>query len=312
MQTIKEPRKNISLIWRRPAPTQTVYRPMKYLLKAQVADGTLLYNVVTSEMILLDSNEDKVFESLPAMYTPEMDELIARHYLVKEDFEENKSVQQLRALLKKLNPSTRINGFTILPTTECNARCYYCFESDHKHCTMTKQIVSDVIDYIARMSKNEPIEIGWFGGEPLVGNKQISEICEGLKEKGIRYKSSMVSNAYLFDDNLIEKAKEDWHLNHVQITLDGTEEVYNATKAYINPKDNPYQRVIGNIKKLLEAGIAVNVRLNVSDKNISNLKDLINELTERFSGKKGFSCYSHAVYDDVGFEPLHYETAFVK
>ena len=77
MQTIKEPRKNISLIWRRPAPTQTVYRPMKYMLKAQVEDGTLLYNVVTSEMILLDSNEAEVFENLPAMYTPQMDELIA-------------------------------------------------------------------------------------------------------------------------------------------------------------------------------------------------------------------------------------------
>lgn len=307
MQTIKEPVKNISLIWRHQTPEKTVYRPMKYLLKAQAEDGTLLYNVVTSEMILLDSNEAKVFESLPAMYSPEMDELIARHYVVKEDFEERKSVQQLRALLKKLNPSKRVTGFTILPTTECNARCYYCFESDYKRCTMTKEIVSDVVDYIAKVCKGEPVEISWFGGEPLVGKKIISQICEGLKQKGIAFKSSMVSNAYLFDENLIKTAKEEWALSNVQITLDGTEAVYNETKAYVNPKDNPYKRVLKNIDDLLNGGISVSIRLNVSNKNIDDLKILIDELAERFSGRKGLGVYSHAVYEDVGFDPLNYD-----
>lgn len=306
MQTIKEPRKNISLIWRRQTPEQTVYRPMKYLLKAQIEDGTLLYNVVTSEMILLDNDEAKAYESLPAKYHPEMDELIARHFLVKEDFEEQKSVRQLRALLQKLNPSKRVNGFTILPTTECNARCYYCFESDHKRCTMTKEIVSDVIEYMARMCKSEPIEIGWFGGEPLVGHKIISQICEGLKQKGIKFKSNMVSNAYLFDKELIRKAKEEWHLYSIQITLDGTEAVYNETKAYVNPGENPYKRVLRNIEDLLEAGMAVNIRLNVSNKNIEDLNKLADELAVRFKGKNGFTCYSHAVYENVGFDPLNY------
>lgn len=306
MQTIKEPRKNISLIWRRPAPTQTVYRPMKYLLKARVEDGTLLYNVVTSEMILLDSKEAKVFESLPAMYAPEMDELIAGHYLVKEDFEEQKSVRELRALLRKLEPSKRITGFTILPTTECNARCFYCFESDHKRCTMTKEIVSDVVEYMAKMCKGEPVEIGWFGGEPLVGRNSIDLICDGLKQKGIKFKSSMVSNAYLFDENLVRIAKDEWNLRSIQITLDGTEEVYNKTKAYVNPKDNPYERVLKNIDDLLEAGIVVSIRMNVTNSNIEDLKDLVDILAIRFNGKKGFSCYAHAVYEAVGFEPLSY------
>lgn len=306
MQTIKESRKNISLIWRRPAPSQTIYRPLKYLIKATVEDGTLLYNVVTSEMILLDDKEAKVFEGLPAMYSPEMDELIARHYLVKEDFEEQKSVRELRALLRKLEPSQRIHGFTILPTTECNARCFYCFESDHKRCTMTKEIVSDVVEYMAKMCKGEPVEIGWFGGEPLVGKKCIAQICDGLKQKGIKFKSSMVSNAYLFDKELVQVAKEEWNLRSIQITLDGTEEVYNKTKAYINPKDNPYERVLQNIDDLLDAGIAVSVRMNVTDSNVDDLSNLIDILEVRFNGKKGFSCYAHAVYEDVGFEPLSY------
>lgn len=306
MKTIKESRKNISLIWRRPTPTQSVYRPMKYLLKAESEDGMLLYNVVTSEMVLLNDDEAKAFERLPAMYSPEMDELIAGHYLVKEEFEEEKSVLELRALLRKLDPSKRVHGFTILPTTECNARCFYCFESDHKRCTMTKEIISDVIEYIARMCKGEPVEISWFGGEPMVGKNCISQICDGLKQKEIKFKSSMVSNAYLFDADLIKKAKEEWNLRSIQITLDGTEEVYNKTKAYVNPKDNPYERVMKNIDDLLDAGIVVSVRMNVTNSNVEDLCDLIDILETRFGKKKGFSCYAHAVYEDVGFEPLSY------
>ncbi len=306
MKTIKEARKNIVLLWRPQKPSQKVYRTMRFLLQVDVDDGLLLYNVVTNEMVLLDEKERKAFESLPAAYNGVLDELIDRHYVVAEDFDESTSVRQLRGLLKKFDRPKSVKGFTILPTTECNARCYYCFESDHKRCTLTKEMADDVVEYIAKLCKGASVEIGWFGGEPLVGSKRISQICEGLKKKGIKYKSSMVSNAYLFDEQLIQIAKDKWNLTSIQITLDGTEKIYNETKAYINPKDNPYERVLKNIGGLLKSGIVVNVRLNVTDKNYDDLSQLIDELSDRFKGEKAFSCYSHAVYEGVGFKPLVY------
>ena len=308
MKTVKEARKNIVLLWKRPAPAEgVVYRPMKFLLRAEVEDGLLLYNVVTSEMVLLDEAERRAFESAPAPCSPDMEALIAGHYLVPEDFNENRSVEQLRALIKKVEPAKRVNGFTILPTTECNARCYYCFESDHPRCTMTNQIVADTVAYIADKCKGGPIQIEWFGGEPLVGVERISQICEGLQEKGIKYQSSMISNAYLFDESLVRTAKDEWHLGMVQITLDGTEKVYNETKAYILPGDNPYHRVLRNIDILLDQGISVSIRLNVTAKNAADLSDLVDELADRFGGKKGFGAYSHAVYENVGYDPISYD-----
>ena len=306
MKTIEEQKKNIALLWKQRKPEQAVYRPMKFLLKARVKDGLLLYNVVTSEMVLLDSGEAKYFDSSTAAYDRAMDELIARHFLVPEGFDENKSVQQLRSLIKKLEPSKRVSGFTILPTTECNARCYYCFESDHKRCTLTKKMADDVVEYIVDMCKGEPIQIEWFGGEPLVAHQRISQICASLKQREIKFQSSMVSNAYLFNDNLVRTARRDWNLSSIQITLDGTELIYNETKAYVSPQDNPYQRVLQNIGCLLENEIMVNIRLNVTDKNYDDLNYLIDELAERFGGKKGFTCYSHAVYEGMGYDPLTY------
>lgn len=307
MKTIKEPRKNIALLWRGSKSTQTVFRPMKFLIKAKSEDGTLLYNIVTSEMVLLNKNEERIFENAPAIYNAEMDELVSRHYLVPEEYDENKFVRELRGLIKKIQPIKRVNGFTILPTTDCNARCYYCFESDHKRCTMTEKMGADVVDYIEKECKGEPIEISWFGGEPLVAHKRITQICKGLRQKNIKFNSSMVSNAFLFDEKLAQTARDEWNLMSVQITLDGTEEIYNKAKAYINPKENPYLRVLKNIDILLTNKITVNVRLNVTDTNISDLYQLIDELVARFGDKSGFSCYSHAVYEDVGFTPLSYD-----
>ena len=307
MKTIKEARKNIALLWRPPTSLADTYRPMKFLLQTPVDDGLLLYNVVTSEMVLADGSEMDFFKDSTVKYSPDMDELIARHYLVPEGFDENKSVQQLRALLKKLEPSKRVHGFTILPTTECNARCFYCFESDHPRCTMTEQVAADTVAYIADKCKGEPIDITWFGGEPLIGAKRIAQICEGLSKREIQYRSTVVSNAYLFDEKLIQAAKDDWHVKLMQITLDGTEKVYNETKSYIQPKDNPYQHVLKNIEELLEHEIAVNIRLNVTAQNTADLSKLIDELDARFGGRKGLSAYAHAVYEDVGFDPLSYD-----
>ena len=313
MKTIQGARKNIALLWRSPIPSADTYRPMKFLLKAQIDEGLLIYSVVTSEMVLVEGAEMDFFNGSVLKYSPDMDGLIARHYLVPEGFDENKSVQQLRALLKKLEPPKRVKGFTILPTTECNARCFYCFESDHPRCTMTEQMAADTVAYIADKCKGEPVDITWFGGEPLMGAKRISQICEGLRHTCLissfcsSVKSSIVSNAYLFDESLIQTAKDDWHVNLVQITLDGTEKVYNETKAYIHPRDNPYQRVLQNIGKLLDHEIAVNIRLNVTAKNTEDLRILIDELGARFGGRKGFSGYAHAVYEDVGYDPLSYD-----
>lgn len=307
MQTIIEPRKNVMSLWRQAKPVQTKYRRMKYLLDAETDEGLLLYNVVTSCMVLLDPSEAELVKCLPAEYSPAMDRLIAEHFLVKDDYDESKLVLELRAVLRKLDVPDRVSGFTILPTTECNARCYYCFESDHPRCTMTDQIVDDTVAYIAKMSKGDPIEVTWFGGEPLVGTKQIDKICAGFRERGIEYRSSIVTNGYLFDESLVRTAKEDWHLSMAQITLDGTEKVYNEVKAYVHPKENPYRRVLRNIGILLDQKIAVNVRLNVTAKNAADLSNLVDEMADRFGGMKGFSAYSHAVYEGVGFDPISYD-----
>ena len=308
MKIIKEGRQDIIKIWGRASLKDTEYRLIRYHIRTDCEDGTLMLNTVTGELVLLDPEEAKMLEALPMAGTPELQELIAKRFLVPKDYDELKAVDQLRKLMRKLLRTPSITGYSILPTTACNARCFYCYESDMPHYTMTEEIANRSADYIADHCGSEnKVSLNWFGGEPTVGEKRIDQICDRLTEKGISFTSSMISNGYLFTPEMVSKAKAKWKLRNIQITLDGTEEIYNRTKAYVNVEGSPYQRVIRNIGLLLDADIRVSVRMNLDFHNAEDLSNLVKELAAYFGKKEKFSAYVHELFEDQGFTPVRHD-----
>lgn len=308
MRIIAKGREEIINFWKRPCSQDVSYRLMRYHVYEKSDEGDLLLNTVTGELILLDEVESVLLSSLPSTYRPEMDELIAHHFLVPELFDDARSIDQLRRILQKIRIRDSIKSFSILPTTTCNARCFYCYEAGFPRDTMTRETADRVVDFIELQHGNEKvIDLHWFGGEPTVGENIIDYICDRLVERGIEYRSRMISNGYLFSKEMARKAKEKWKLQNIQITLDGTEEIYNKTKAYINPERSPFLRVMDNIGFLLDEGIRVSVRMNLDFYNAEDLKGLICELASRFSQKKTFSAYVHELFEGQGFIPVSHE-----
>ena len=117
-----------------------------------------------------------------------------------------------------------------------------------------------------------------------------------------------MTNGYLFDEDMIERAKNLWHLWGLQICVDGTEESYNRIKAFAGAKDNPYQRVMHNIGLLLEKGIAVGLRMNYDVGNYVEFENVVNEAYERFGNHKLLTVVAHPVigeYKDMTGEIHH-------
>lgn len=191
--------------------------------------------------------------------------------------------------------------YTIFTTTDCNARCFYCYEMGRSRIPMSNETAHKAAAYIAAHCGGEKVHLHWFGGEPLFNKQVIDIICTDLTEKGIVYESMMISNGYLFDGATVEQAVSHWKLKSVQITLDGTEEIYNRSKAFIykNGK-SPYQVVLANIRRLLDAGVAVLIRLNMDEHNADNLMELADELHEQFGENKKLTVYSHVLYEFLG------------
>lgn len=288
MKAVVEPKKYIDQLWgKQQIKKGGVYRLLYYVLRMDYRGEVLLHNVVTGGLVVLDQEEAKLIDRLPLAYCPEMKSLVNEHYLVSEDYDEHQQVVHLREILRMLdkaqNPKNAITHYTILPTTACNARCYYCFEQGCESYTMTEHTAEEVIEYIAsKCGIEKRVRINWFGGEPTIAVSRIDQICEGLRAKGIDYQGEMTTNGYLFDEDMIQRAVSLWHLTFVMISVDGTEENYNKTKAFVGVKDNPYQRVMRNIGLLLEKKIHVNLRMNFDLDNYLDFKDLAFEIVERY------------------------------
>lgn len=280
-----------------------VYRPMYYVVEQSVDEGLLLYHTMTKTLLLLTPEEAEIYKAHPET----MPELIGLWFLVPQSHDDRLLSRQIRDVARMIEKKPgAITHYTIMTTTDCNARCFYCYEMGRPRIPMSKDTANHTADYIIGHSKGEKVSIKWFGGEPLYNKPVITLICNRLKESGINYQSTMVSNGFLFDNDTIKEAKVLWKLKKVQITLDGTERTYNRCKAYIYKDVNAYQRVIGNIHRLQDAGIHVSIRLNIDVHNAENMSELVDELHQEFSDPEGISVYLHALFEKVkGSTAIH-------
>lgn len=266
------------------------YRLIKYAIKVPVAEGIVLNNLLTKEVVLVAEGD---FEK-----SADRDELIKRRFLVPEDFDEKELYGQLKDVLSMAVRGKVSSGYTILTTTACNARCFYCYEAGRKTVTMSKETAQRAAEYIKENCVGNKVRLHWFGGEPLVNISAMDIICDYLAENGVEYKSIMTTNGYLFDLDTVKKAKEKWHLSFLQISIDGTAELYNKSKNYKNGDPNAYDRVMNNIETLLENGISVSIRLNVGHHNKDNLFELCDYIAERFGEYDNISVYAHQLFEN--------------
>ena len=287
---------------------ETKYRKLAFVRILRISDSIVAYNNLTKELVLLNNAEASVIESDEILPNEDISELIKRWFLVPLNAEDIKICEQLLEVAKLFNKKDYINNFIILTTTDCNARCFYCYEAGTKKVNMDEKTALDVANYIKRVSKNKPVVIRWFGGEPLYNYKAIDIICEQLKKYGISYTSMIVTNALLFNSDLISKARELWHLTFAQITLDGTEAIYNRTKNYIDCKSsNPFETVLTNINELINNEVTVKIRLNMDKHNSNDLFKLIDLLDDRFPERSHLKIYAHLLFEDFGFHKIKHQ-----
>lgn len=264
-------------------------RTQRYCTVLAVEEGYLLFNMLTREMLLLSENEWA--NCLENNYLKE------GRFVVGEKCEDREYADFGRWFLEtRQKKKEKLNSYTIFTTTDCNARCFYCFELGRSRMPMSKETAEKTARYIKNHSGGEKVKLSWFGGEPLYNWEAIDTICGILREEKVEYKSSAVSNGYLFNKETVKKAVEEWNLKTVQITLDGTEETYIKVKAYIYKEVNPYQTVMENIEHLLDAGVKVKIRLNMDLYNAEDLMKLVEELAQRFGRRKGIYVYAHHIF----------------
>lgn len=270
-------------------------RLLHFVVQQPVDEGLLLYNVLTKAVVLLDPEEARQLAVDPASVPG----LVEAWFAVPQSHDDRRLAQEVRAVARMLQPPVRgIKTYTVLTTTDCNARCFYCYQKGRSHIPMQDSTAEAAAAYIIRHADGQKVHFRWFGGEPLYNKGVITRICTLLAAEGLAYRSEMISNGFLFDPPTIAEAVSLWHLEKVQITLDGTEPVYNRIKHYLDPGESPFRRVLDNIRALSEAGVKVSIRLNIDLYNAEDLFGLADQLGAAFGADPRVTVYTHTLFED--------------
>jgi len=127
---IKSPMSTVQGVCGNQKPRSGVqYRPSKHCITIQCGEGTLLYHTLTGALLLLPGGE---------MPEKTRQGLIRGWYLVPEDFNERRHADDVKKIVRLLQPKgPEKTNFTILTTMDCNARCFYCYELGFRRISMS-------------------------------------------------------------------------------------------------------------------------------------------------------------------------------
>lgn len=128
--------------------------------------------------------------------------------------------------------------YTLLLTQECNLRCSYCYIGKKQE-KMSVKTAQDAVDFIFRHQiPDEDINIGFFGGEPLLEFELLQDIVELIRKHPghdpRRVKYSVVTNGTIYNSEIIHYLKE--HKIGLVISCDGMPGVQDTFRRFPDGK----------------------------------------------------------------------------
>ena len=223
------------------------------------------------KIVLLKADYDCFISTPKQLNTKLYTSLIQGGFLIGNDEDEYTKILHTRNKAVFYNNNTF--QLTILPTLECNFRCWYCYEQ-HSTSKMTSATLRKIFKYIDYIVDQYPIfkfHLDWFGGEPLFYFDEVVEpislyVKEVCEKQHISFQNTMTTNAFLMNDTMISKFRS-LDLNGFQITLDGYKDLHNKTR-FEKRGDDSYSKIIENINNICRIvdSPSINIRINYTNK----------------------------------------------
>jgi len=143
--------------------------------------------------------------------------------------------------------------YTLLVTQRCNLRCDYCYVGK-RSATMSDEVARRAIDFAFRRTPlSEPIEIGFFGGEPLLAFDLVRRITRRVEgHSGFdpkRVPLTVVSNGTVFTDEIAAFLAD--HGMVLGISSDGPPEIHDQHRTFPDGRGSG-RRVERTIRRAVE------------------------------------------------------------
>lgn len=264
----------------------------KYNIFITLEKGVLGYNTLSDSFVYLPKEEyEWIFLNIDK---PDMDsyflsingkKLISGGFFVSEKKDE---YQDLCDEYRKNATHSTLYNLTILPSLDCNLRCWYCFEKhlvgSHLPLEVQNRIFLHIQSVFEKQRDLTHLSVELFGGEPLLYFKdevypllkKIKLFIEGL---GKTVAFLCVTNGVCITDELIPLFDE---LNMCfQVSIDGYKDKHDKVKYIPETKEGTYEHVIVAINKIIQNVRAtfINLRINYDEQTLPHVGKLIKDIS---------------------------------
>ncbi len=200
-------------------------------------------------------------------------------------------------------PPTELN---MLPTSDCNLRCKYCFSygGETKN-YMTWNIAKAAIDYVFKNvldQKKGKLTIYFQGsGEPTLNwNIVVKSVEYGkqlAKSKKIKTNFKITTNGVFSEDKAEWLAK---NIDLITLSFDGSKEIQDKARCFPNGKGTI--GIVSNTAKIFDKfGAEYSINANVTKSSVDKMVDCINFFADNFKTKyitfHESSCMGRATFD---------------
>lgn len=256
----------------------------KYNFKLKVAGENILYNSKSGALAQLEGREVDFCNgeiSWQELENTSHDNFIEGGFIIEDDFDE---LRELKYELMESRFSRDSLSLTIALTADCNFRCIYCYEKDNlKEAYMGEDTRANILEFIKNEAKSiQNLNITWYGGEPLLGFKDLEyltkEIFKLRDEYKFNYYSFMVTNGYLLTRDIVEKLNG-FEVSGYQITIDGPMDLHDK-KRFLKNGEGTFNKIINNLKNSIDILPDIALRVNVDNKNVDGIDPIINIIKE--------------------------------
>lgn len=252
-----------------------------------------------------DWTADEAIEEKPELSDELIEVLLKRGYLTYLSREEE--LARFEAIADGMHAQPTRPSYVIMPTYDCNLRCFYCFQ-DHMRTSpdfvhllqrMTHDMVDRIFDAMPQIEATHGIapEDGYtrpitlFGGEPLLQqNRDLVEHILARAQQGGTRGLTVVTNAT--DLGAYEDLLGPENLADLQITLDGVPEEHDKRRVYPDGRGS-FAAIADNVTMALSHGARISIRLNVDRVNVGQLPRLARIFEDRgWAGHQNFFAYT--------------------
>lgn len=175
-----------------------------------------------------------------------------------------------------LQHKRKLNILYLIVSTACNLACKYCFIEQNPNTVtcaarMTKETAKKAIDdfyAVLEGTEAEKPQIVVYGGEPMTNRELLPFIFQYVREISPNTKLTMISNATLIDDQMIDLiCKYDVG---VGISIDGPKDINDKNRVFASGNGSVYDSVTATIKKLLAKNAPFGLSITVTQDVLNN------------------------------------------